>query len=515
MVESPGGLSPRRQSNARDIGSNIDMQIELAKESNPRSATDSVARSTRRSLVRWFDGLLSMEQIALGALVAIYLFVTTGFALVTPYGEAPDEDTHILYTEHLILYGTMPLIAENPYTVDAFHPPLYYALGAAIIAGARVLTGRQIDRPIAPKLIHNPEFRFEDVPGASKRMFLPTEVRWPLWPYTLRLLSVLAGLGVILLTYATARLLVPRPAPSFVPIMACAFAALLPQANFIRASFSNENFADFFGSVIIWLLVLHLTRPYNSTRVYWIGVAVGLGLLTKLSVSLLVLPILLVLWLRREGKWGRLLHDLVAFALFVFIVAGWLYIYRWIIYGDPLAIAAWHRMLPPNSPLRLGDFFWFKDPFVHMLWTSFWGCFGWQVIFLPDWIYDAFTALTLLGIAGGVYLLVRGYLSRVQQLVSAILTLALLLMYALVIQASTYLYAWQGREMYPALSSVCVLLGLGLGGLALGKAAIKTSSVSRYRQAWSAVVMGTVVLGLLSVNIYSIIWLVPNALEAP
>src|SRR5437763_1441727 len=83
----------------------------------------------------------------------------------------------------------------------------------------------------------------------------PAAQRWPLWPYVLRAFSILLGLGVVLLTYLTARVLVRPPAPAAVALAATAFAALLPQANFIRASIANENLADFFAAWLVLLLV--------------------------------------------------------------------------------------------------------------------------------------------------------------------------------------------------------------------------------------------------------------------
>ena len=93
---------------------------------------------------------------------------------------------------------------------------------------------------------------------------------------------------------------------------------------------------------------------------FWLGVALGLGLLAKVSVGVLLLPALWVLWLRREDQTRRLLRDLVAVGALVLILAGWFYAYRWVVYGDPLATNAWKAMQQPNSDWRLSDLFWFK-----------------------------------------------------------------------------------------------------------------------------------------------------------
>jgi hypothetical protein len=331
----------------------------------------------------------------------------------------------------------------------------------------------------------------------------------------LRFLSAAMGLGVVLLTYATARALVPHPAPAFVPLAATAFAALIPEANFIRASVSNENLADLVGAWIIWLLVLHVMQPYSERRILWIGVALGIALLTKLSVSLLFLPALWVIWVRRDASGRRLLRDLATIAAAMLLIAGWYYAYRWAVYGDPLAISAWQAMLPSDSTWQLTDLFWFQDPFRWILWTSYWGVYGWQQIWLPSWIYHVFTVTTLLAVAGGAYLLWRRALSEGQRAACAVLLSAIGLMYALVIQASTYLIAWQGREMYPALSSVCVLLGLGLGGLLLGPAAVQPiQATPSWRVSLTRIVLPILALALFALNIYSIVWVVYPLLNA-
>jgi hypothetical protein len=87
-------------------------------------------------------------------------------------------------------------------------------------------------------------------------------------------------------------------------------------------------------------------------------------------------------------------------------------------------------------------------------------------------------------------------------------------MYALVIQASTYLIAWQGREMYPALSSVCVLLGLGLGGLCLGPSAVRPVPAPPTRDRLARIALPAFGVAMLALNLYSIVWLVYPLLNA-
>ncbi|HUS17789.1 MAG TPA: glycosyltransferase family 39 protein, partial [Chloroflexia bacterium] len=289
------------------------------------------------------------ERVALGALLVLYLSMAVGFTVATPYGEAPDEDAHLLFVEHLVRYGTLPRIGPASYSVESSQPPLYYVLGALIIkVGQQLADQAGSDAYLAPRFDPNLA-QHKRLPGAYAVYLHPTAQRWPIWPYVLRAFSTLLGAGLVLLTYLTARVLVPPPAPATVALTATACAALIPQANFIRASIANENLADFFAAWVLLLLALQLTRPPARGRVVLCAVVVGLGLLSKLSVAPLGLVAGGVFWLRRQSPRGRA-QDLCAFAAVLGAVVGPFFLYRVITYGDPLATAAWGAMLPPDSP---------------------------------------------------------------------------------------------------------------------------------------------------------------------
>jgi hypothetical protein len=452
-----------------------------------------------------------LERILLSVLSVLYLVSAAGFAIVTPYGEAPDEHAHLLYVEHLVRYGTLPAISPQYYSYESIQAPLYYLLGAGVVSTGRVLTGRSLDQPLAPPARGNPDFTPGN--GVVQTLLHPASERWPLTVYALRGLSILMGFGMIIFTYLTARLLVPPPASFWVPLLAAAFAALLPQANFIRGSISNENAAALAGALLAWLLVRHLLLPYNRRRVLGIGVTYGLGVLSKLIIGPFLLPILWVLWIRREGSWSRLGRDLLVVGASAALVAGWFFAYRWIVYGEPLAQSAAHAMLWHRSPFRLEQFFWFDEPFKSMIWKSFWGSYGWQLIWLPDWLYHAALALTLLMVAGGLYLVARRTLSREQMQCCALFLMLVLLAYATVVIVTTDQIIWQGREMFPALTALCVLCGLGLGGLLLGRGAVQPAVSNHRLYVLAAGVSLALVVGLLATNIYSIFWLVLPALN--
>src|SRR5437762_2675433 len=135
-----------------------------------------------------FDpGTQRSERVALYVLVALYLACACGFALATPYGEAPDEFAHLSYTENIVRFHKLPDISEQAYSFESFQPPLYYAIGAAmVISGRAIINSSRQGEIIAPRPDGNPAFQ----DSRFKRRFevlrhLPAD-RWAFWPYALR-----------------------------------------------------------------------------------------------------------------------------------------------------------------------------------------------------------------------------------------------------------------------------------------------------------------------------------------
>jgi hypothetical protein len=447
------------------------------------------------------------ERRALLLLAVLYLLLSVGYTLATPYGEAPDEPAHVRFIEYMVRFGKLPPIEKDAYSYEAWQPPLYYILGAGLVLAGKAVSGRLgVDEPLAQPLRGNLAARTSTNPKAMFYLH-PPEVRWPPWPYLLRALSILMGLGCVLLTYATARTLLPSPASPVVPLLAAGFAAFIPQATYIHATVSNEVLADLTASWVIFLLVAHLLKPYSRTRVVWLGVAFGLGLLSKFSVAPFGLLLAWALWVRSRGSVRTLVRDGLIVASAVLLVSGWLYAYQWLAYGDPLLYSASHAMLPQGVGFHIEELFWLQDPFRWFVWSSYWGVFGWQRAWMPLWTYPVFLAMVLLAVAGGVYLVARKLLSRGQMEACAIMLGALMLSYAVVVFVSTYQIVWQGREMYTSLSGVCVLMALGLGAVFGGRAAL--FPVRGERASRRLVVGGAATMVLLiALNLYALLGVV-------
>ena len=89
-----------------------------------------------------------------------------------------------------------------------------------------------------------------------------------------------------------------------------------------------------------------------------------------------------------------------------------------------------------------------------------------------------------------------------------------IVVYAVVVIVSTDQLIWQGRELFPALSALSVLCGLGVGAVTLGPAAVQPVQVSNARLSFGLGLGSLVMAGLLAVNVYSVGWLVLPALNS-
>ena len=146
--------------------------------------------------------------------------------------------------------GRLPRVTEPPDAwlgQEAAQPPLYYLLGAALIA--------PIDTTGARAAVWlNPFAWIGDASALTNinRMVHPPGEAGPwtghvLAAHVLRVFSTLLGLGTLLAVYGSARVL--WPASRTRVIMAPALLAFLPQFNFIHASITNDALIAFLCSL--------------------------------------------------------------------------------------------------------------------------------------------------------------------------------------------------------------------------------------------------------------------------
>jgi hypothetical protein len=200
-----------------------------------------------------------MPDKRLGIILVLYLALASGYAAVTPFGTPPDESAHALYVQHLVQQRRLPVLRRKRRDAYEFHqPPLYYLLAAPAWAAAAQVS------PAAARL-------------------------------AARGVSILIGaVGVWLIAALAGAVGSPDGAASdALALGAAGFAAFLPMRLATAAAVSNDTLAEAVFTAGLLLMVRMLRHGLNARRATWLGLILGLGVLTK-SSDLLLFPVALV-----------------------------------------------------------------------------------------------------------------------------------------------------------------------------------------------------------------------------
>ncbi len=428
-----------------------------------------------------------MERSARWQWTVSFAFVAAVYALLVPPFELPDEPDHLAYVNFIAERGALPNQYKPSQAVlrEGHQPPLYYALGALVVrltqpdrrVDVRPVPHRPPD-PAAPEQV--PIFRHVDMP------IFPTRADW-MGFYLLRLLSVLmATLNVAVALRLFNRLWnPPSPYPS-PPLrreervqgvegftmsiqstrphdgnlhLAAILLVGLPQFAFISGGIINDNLANLLGTLTLYGLLRLIESP-NALRLHaWVGLLLGLGLLTKKSLLALLMGwMLLIGWLLWRGKAVR--RDVAKGALLALLVmiavSGWWLIRNLMLYGDLLGNEMERRTLPALVQERSLFSRYFLASFWRVTLFSAIGIFGWMNVLLPLWVYALGTGLLFLALMG----LVRGWREMSVGLRWG-LVWVLLQVGGLVWYNLTYTQP-QGRLLFPVLSMGLALIAYGL-----------------------------------------------------
>jgi 4-amino-4-deoxy-L-arabinose transferase-like glycosyltransferase len=398
----------------------------------------------------------------LALLLLAFVLLATVYSLVVPLGEAPDEVPHFTYVRYIGQHGRLPTTTEEH---EAFQPPLYYALGAAVSFWVE-------DLPAAPFAVRTNAYWDPVEPAAPKNLLLHTAAEswpfrgWALAWHLVRLVSIALGAVTVWAIYHLGRVLFPqKPA---IGLAMAALTAFTPQFLFLSGVVNNDNAATAVSALILWR-VAALVREGDGARIrrqsLVLGLLLGLGVLSKASLMALV-PIaglaMVVAEVRRAG-WRAGLRSVLVSGLLaggaMLLVSGWYFYRNWRLYGDPLG---WSFLLqvnaPRQGPLTAEVLVWlFKGTF-----RSFW--LGWIGIAFDEIVYWILAAVCLVGLAGFVAWLVRrgSSLDGGQRWALGLLGLHLAFTLASLLQwTATVLGTDQGRLIYPVLPTVMLILVAG------------------------------------------------------
>ncbi len=398
---------------------------------------------------------MSPQRIGFYLAILAFLHGLVYLALTPPW-QAPDEPQHFQYVRFLLDERRLPNYYDERvntplteavkqsmiqfdfwtwrghstvpsrlnYRIASGHPPLYYVLAAVTLAPFPTL----------------------DVTAQL---------------YVVRLFSLTLTALTVWVAYQAMRSLSPDS-----PVLAAAvplFIALLPMHAFLGSSVNNDALAELTATAVIWLLIEISRRGLTWQRGAWLAVALAAAMVTKRTVfflvplaaitSLIVLP-------PRARRW--------------LVVAGALTIFTL------LAVALQYPGSYIGRLLRTaqnGSHFGLADLALSgaLLFTTFWGNFGWATVQLDAAWYGLLLVVTAISGVGWLKLAWCGRrclpaLARWQFRAGAMCALAVLVVWA---QMIAVILAGgihqQARYLFPAIVPMALFLVLGWGAWVPGR----------------------------------------------
>lgn len=399
---------------------------------------------------------LPSVHILLVIIVAVYVVIGALYAALTPTWQVPDEPAHYNYVRALAEGRGVPVIEPGDYdqayidclTTEHFppelsiepleyedhQPPLYYLLAAPIY----LLFGGAV---------------------------LP-----------LRLLSVLFGAGLLLVTFGTVRTVFPERTE--LALMVAAFVAFIPQHVAMMAGVENDALAELVVGATLWALAVYVGEDGGRERPWLVGLLLAMALLTKMTVyfALGVAVLAVAIRWRQERQTGRWVVGQLAwmFVPAVLLSAPW-FIRNGLTYGwrDPLGMAQHNAVVA--GQMRTSEYLalygWpaYWERAWSFTFNSFWGQFGWMAVVLPIRIYQALLLFSVLLGVGFLWWLLDRRRPRVTPTQCASLLLlfaACLLTFLGFLGYNLTFVQHQGRYLFPALIPIGTAAALGLGTLA-------------------------------------------------
>jgi hypothetical protein len=393
------------------------------------------------------------------AILVLFIVLATVYNMTLPLFEAPDEMDHFRYIEWLATGQGLPHIPADLPTVghEIWQPPLYYAMMAPMVAMIDTQDLHQI-APLNPYWRQGAGINVHYHSMAESFPYRSTALAVHLVRFATTLVACLTIIG----TYGLARQIIPTQAS-----LAAALVAFNPMFVAISAAVNNDTLVTALGSLTITTLIYLIGRSKTSLLPYGlVGLLWGLTTLAKLNGlaigSLILAGLVFVAWKSRSWRPLALGAPLAGAAMLG--VSGWWLFRNLQEYGDPLA---WNAMRIANQGLLRTELLKLPDvlSYASHLKHTYWAIFGYGGLKPPLFFYDIVNGLTLLALVGlGAWWLRTG---RVRLDSPKVFSVALLIGWFVITYVS--LLQWmrqllatdQGRLLFPAASSLAVLLTLG------------------------------------------------------
>lgn len=450
---------------------------------------------------RRFTNLLSQKRestrtrawLSVAILAVVYLSFALTTSLLTKAWEANDEPDHVEYVEFILQHGSIPRIAPSDGN-ESHQPPLYYALTAAwqsLLQIPRfslgfdhgVFTTQYGSGPSVPPLNRSIEIgATRNVQFIYTHQYTPRQRQIAVWLHELRLLSVIFGLGTVLLAYACARIVrVGEPMALSVGLLV----ALLPKELTVASVVTNDSLVITLCSAALACFLLaeraRMEGRFRQRRlsVLGMGVMLGAAAITKFnSLPIAAVLLLLLAWPVVRGlltqnqdpknhtlrTLRRLVVDVVVSGAAFIAVSGWWFVWNEVHYKSPLATLAAEKNVenmtrgiyhPAHSYVHL-----LFSIVPHQLFQSLWYDDAWNYLQLPVWINTLFLALAALSLTAGTWaLLHQRTLGRLQVAAMLGCLLGALIACVQVAQSTSHV---EGRIAFVGLCAFALIASVGM-----------------------------------------------------
>jgi 4-amino-4-deoxy-L-arabinose transferase-like glycosyltransferase len=427
-----------------------------------------------------------LPRVLLVAIVAAYGAIGALYATLTPTWQVPDEPAHYNYVRALAEGEGLPVMEPGDYDQD--------------------LLGQLTGQRFPPELSIAPVEYEDHQPPLYYLLATPVYLLSGGAVLPLRLLSVLFGMGLLVVAFGAVRAIFPaRPE---LALMAAAFIAFIPQHVAMTAGVNNDALTELIVGGTLWALAVYAGGSHQ--RPWPVGLLLAAALLTKVSAYVLVAvaaAAVAIRWRRERRTWrwaaGQLTWMLVPALL---LSAPW-FIRNGLTYGwDDVLARARHDAVVVGQPLSsdwLAKYGWggLLSRMARTTFQSFWGQFGWMAVVFPARIYQALALLSILLTAGFLWWLFdrrRSRLAPFQRAAAALFLVSSLLTLFIFLGYNLTFVQHQGRYFFPALVPIGAAAALGLSKLA--------SVLPTRARAWA---MAALFAGLAALDLYCLFKSIP------
>lgn len=431
------------------------------------------------------------QKYGLPLLLVTFSLLALSYDLTVPLFEKPDELKHFAVIQHIQTQHQLPVVREGvyrPWDQEGTQPPFYHLLAAAAVSWLDISHFSEPARN--PHYVDDRSFVWRERGNNNLYLHSPGE-NWQLDSVIIaarlaRWLSIVAGLGTITFTYFLAKTVFssqnrqpeniqftdsqqkpfPLSVPNYLPLLAAALVAFLPQFLHVSSAITNDSLSVTLAAAALLLLTLVIKNGGSTGYAVGLGLILGVGAITKLSLLYLAPGIGLVFLLDagRHRNWPRFISYGLIIGGLALLLCGWWFWRNWQIYGDATALNA--HLLYRGGALN-------PRPSLAQIWQSelvglelsFWAAFGAGQVLLEPWLYSLLRGLkylVLIGLVIGWWRAIRKRSSLSVEDRSGLTILFLLALWSLIIFIA--LLRWMqitpaslGRLLFPTLPALSIL----------------------------------------------------------